>query len=223
MGSGLVSALPHVVWDMGGVLYRYFTELMIEYGEAHGWPLDDLALGPTGRIPDPDYDRMLSGEISERGYLPIVVDQLASHGISVDPPRDLRQIWAVRARTFQTIEKISAAGHRQAVLTNDASRWLGDNWWESWEYAGWFDAMIDVITLRRPKPDPEPYLAAADSLGAPPNECLFVDDLPVNCRGADAVGMESFLFEIVDPAASLDQLEARLGLTEPESPQAGTA
>ena len=128
----------------------------------------------------------------------------------MDPPNDLAQIWAVRTRTFETIERISLAGHRQALLTNDASRWLGDNWWETWEYGKWFDSMIDVATLDNPKPHPEPYLASAAALGVPPAECLFVDDLPVNCTGAEQVGMASFLFEVVDPDASMDRLEALL-------------
>lgn len=207
-----MSALPHIVWDMGGVMYRYFTELMLDVGTERGWPLDRIPLGPTGALPDPDYDRMLHGDISERQYLPIVVTRLEEHGISFDPPRDLKWQRTTRPATWETIRRIHEAGHRQAVLTNDASRWLGDNWWDTWEFAEWFDVMIDVITLGTSKPKPEPYLAAAAALGVPAAECLFVDDLPANCRGAEAVGMASHLFDITSPVESMLQLETRLDL-----------
>ena len=62
------------------------------------------------------------------------------------------------------------------------------------------------------KPAPEPYLAAAEALAAPPSECLFIDDMPVNCRGAEAVGMDSHLFDILDPEGSIGRLLERLGI-----------
>jgi putative hydrolase of the HAD superfamily len=68
-----------------------------------------------------------------------------------------------------------------------------------------------VVTVGPRKPSPEPYLAIADALGVPPEECLFVDDLPVNCRGAEAVGMRSHLFDITNPESSLNRLLDVLG------------
>ncbi len=207
-----VTALPHVVWDMGGVMYRYFTELILDVGSDLGWPVHQVPLGPTGALPDPDYERLLGGEINERSYVVIVVARLAESGIDFDPYGDLLWHNQERPRTWETIGKIHDAGHRQAVLTNDASRWLGANWWDSWEHASWFEEMIDVTTLDHPKPHPEAYLSAARALGVPTEECMFVDDLPVNCRGAEATGMSSHVFSITDPEESMNRLEGRLGL-----------
>lgn len=201
-----MNKLPHVIWDMGGILYRYFTELLLDVGADRGWPLDRLPLGPTGLIPDENYQRMLVGEFDEPQYLQRVVSELAAAGIDFDPPRDLRSQFTVRPETWAAIQAIHDAGHRQAILTNDASKWLGDGWWTTWGPARWFDAMIDVKTIGVRKPAPEPYLEAARALGALPEACLFVDDMPVNCRGAEAVGMASYLFDIVDPQGSIDGL-----------------
>ncbi len=155
---------------------------------------------------------MLDGEIDEPDYVAVVVDRLAAEGIEFDPPRDLRWDGHLRPETIATIDRLAGAGHSQAVLTNDASRWLGDGWWTTWEHADRFGAMIDVKTLGVRKPAPEPYLAAAAELRFAPSECLFVDDLPVNCRGAEAVGMRSHLFDITRPTDSLSSLEHRLGV-----------
>lgn len=207
-----MSALPHVVWDMGGVMYRYWTELTLDVGGELGWPIHRIPLGPTGAIPDPDYERLAIGEIDESGYVPIVVARLAELGIKLDPQSDLRWQGQERPRTWETIGKIYAAGHRQMILTNDASRWLGAGWSTTWEHAAWFEAMIDAVNLDERKPHPRPYIAAAEALGVPAADCLFVDDLPVNCAGAETVGMKSHLFSITDPEGSMIRLEEQLGL-----------
>jgi FMN phosphatase YigB (HAD superfamily) len=204
--------LPHVVWDMGGIMYHYFTELMLDYGRTNGWPLDQIPLGPTGMIHDKDYERLVAGEFDEPEYLQRILSNLADLGIVHDPTRDLSWDGRERSETWATIERIHDAGHRQALLTNDASKWLGPDWWETWGPSRWFESIIDVVMVGVRKPAPEPYLAAASALHVPPTECLFVDDMPVNCRGAEAVGMKSHLFEITDPAGSLHRLEKRLGI-----------
>lgn len=207
-----MSPLPHIVWDMGGVMYRYFTELTLDVGADLGWPVHRIPLGPTGALPDPDYERLRIGEIDEPAYVPMVRARLAAIGVDFDPWRDLRWRGQERARTWETIGKLHGAGHRQMVLTNDASRWLGAGWRENWEHAAWFESMIDVGTLDHRKPHPQPYMAAAIALDASTADCLFVDDLPVNCTGAEATGMQSHLFSIDDPEETMIRLEERLGL-----------
>lgn len=44
------------------------------------------------------------------------------------------------------------------------------------------------------KPDRAAYSHALEVLGRRPDECLFIDDRAVNCRGAEAVGIPSLLF-----------------------------
>jgi FMN phosphatase YigB (HAD superfamily) len=69
-----------------------------------------------------------------------------------------------------------------------------------------------VAELGVRKPAAEPYLAAAEALGLAPGDCIFVDDLTVNCEGAEAVGMGSQRLDIRDPIASLDRLTSRVGV-----------
>ncbi|CAN5362183.1 HAD-IA family hydrolase [soil metagenome] len=208
--------LPHVVWDMGGILFRYFTEVLLEMGAERGWPVDRIPLGPTGGLPDPEYQLMQAGDIDEPLYRQIVVDRLRGAGVGEDPTLAIDWPHEQRPETWEAVRVIHAAGHRQAVLTNDASRWLGPGWWESWEPARWFDAMVDVDTVGVRKPAAAPYLAAADALGADPATCLFVDDMPVNCRGAEAAGMDSLWFDVLAPAESIAKLLATLGLAVEE-------
>lgn len=207
-----MSRLPHVVWDMGGIIFRYFTEIMVELGRREGWPLHEIPLGPTGDVPDPEYERLLSGEIAEPEYVRAVVGSLQEHGIDFDPVTDLEWRGRSRPETLALISDLAQKGHHQAILTNDASRWLGPRWWETWEHADAFEVMVDVATLTTRKPAPEPYQVVIEALGVEAEDCLFIDDLPVNVRGAENVGMQGFLFSVIDPRRSITRLRKRLDL-----------
>ena len=204
--------LPAIVWDMGGIMYRYFTELLVDRSAMSSWP--ELALGPTGPVADAAYDAQSHGEIDESGYLEVVRERLAGAGIDLDPLTAFDFSQHLRPATWQLIEELHLARHPQALVTNDASKWLGDNWWETWEPVRWFDAIIDVTVLGVRKPAPEPYLAAADRLGVAPKDCIFVDDMQVNCDGAEAVGMHSHRFDIAAPEASITALRNRIAIRQ---------
>jgi HAD superfamily hydrolase (TIGR01509 family) len=59
------------------------------------------------------------------------------------------------------------------------------------------------------KPDPRAFTGAAEALGVPSEACLFVDDRPVNCAAARAVGMQALEFR---SASELAAELARRGL-----------
>ena len=201
-----------VLWDMGGILFRYFTELLLDVGKARGWPLERLPLGPTGPGPDPVYEAMDRGELTEPDYVAHIEKVFASEGIVFSLHGNLPVAEARRSETWAAIEKIKRSGLKQGLLTNDATLWLGRRWWEGWRFVEHFDAIIDVQTLGVRKPAPEPYLACAKAVGVSPAECLFVDDMHANCKGAEGVGMQSHWFDIACPRASTTSLLERLGL-----------
>jgi putative hydrolase of the HAD superfamily len=60
------------------------------------------------------------------------------------------------------------------------------------------------------KPDARIYLLAAERLGLVPEECVFVDDLASNVRGAVRVGMVGVHHR--DVAATLTELTALFGV-----------
>jgi HAD superfamily hydrolase (TIGR01509 family) len=54
-----------------------------------------------------------------------------------------------------------------------------------------FDVLVCAGDYRRGKPDPEPFLLAAQRLGVEPNACLVFEDAEVGIRAATAAGMAS--------------------------------
>jgi putative hydrolase of the HAD superfamily len=78
-----------------------------------------------------------------------------------------------------------------------------------------FDRLILSYEIGHIKPSAEFYHACADAASSAPAECLFIDDLPENVEGAEAVGMPGVVFR--DVPRLLDALRARgieVGSTE---------
>lgn len=53
-----------------------------------------------------------------------------------------------------------------------------------------FGAVITADDVADGKPDPAPYLAAAQALGVAPSECLVVENAPLGIEAAKAAGMD---------------------------------
>jgi epoxide hydrolase-like predicted phosphatase len=69
---------------------------------------------------------------------------------------------------------------------------LSNSWGLDYPREGWdelFDAVVISGEVGMRKPEPEIYRHAAALLGVEPQECVFVDDLQPNIRGAVDVGM----------------------------------
>ena len=54
-----------------------------------------------------------------------------------------------------------------------------------------FDTLVCAGDYRKSKPDPEPFLLAAERLGVPPLQCLVFEDTAMGIEAATAAGMAS--------------------------------
>ena len=61
-------------------------------------------------------------------------------------------------------------------LTTSATQANQQRAFEMFELAPYFQTVVTVADISRPKPDPDPYLTTAAQLGIPPEECLVVED-----------------------------------------------
>ena len=203
-----------VLWDIGQVLYESPFERFDEL-EAHtGIPAGTLPRGPFGIEPDPSYDAVDSGERDEPEYWRDIeaLAQQSVPGLHIyDALRELG--WDGRGRpvVLALLADIQPR-YRQAVLTNDATKFLGDGWRDSWEYAGHFERIVDSLDIGVRKPHAGAFTTAVELLGVEPSRVLFIDDLEVNVQGARDAGLQGFRFETTDPEGSVAALRALLGL-----------
>ena len=203
-----------VLWDIGQVLYQSPFERFDEL-EAHtGIPAGTLPRGPFGTEPDPSYDAVDSGERDEPEYWRDIeaLAQQSVPGLHIyDALRELG--WDGRGRpVVLALLADIASRYRQAVLTNDATKFLGEGWRDTWEYAGYFERVVDSLDIGVRKPHAAAFTAAVELLDVDPARVLFVDDLEVNVRGARDAGLQGFRFETTDPTGSVAGLRALLGL-----------
>jgi beta-phosphoglucomutase-like phosphatase (HAD superfamily) len=56
------------------------------------------------------------------------------------------------------------------------------------EEANHFDAIITADDVSRPKPHPEPFLRAAETLAVEPSRCFVVENAPFGVTAARAAG-----------------------------------
>jgi len=75
-----------------------------------------------------------------------------------------------------------------------------------------FDDFCDSSTLGKRKPEPEIYRLACERNGIRPDEAVFLDDLGLNLKAAQALGMETIRVQIGDSLGALRVLEGKLGV-----------
>ncbi|KDQ60653.1 hypothetical protein JAAARDRAFT_31622 [Jaapia argillacea MUCL 33604] len=75
-----------------------------------------------------------------------------------------------------------------------------------------FDDFCDSSTLGMRKPEPEFYLLACQRNGVKPNEAIFLDDIGLNLKAAQALGMQTIHVPLGGSLTALKELEAKLGI-----------
>lgn len=77
--------------------------------------------------------------------------------------------------------------------------------------AGGFPVPSRLITasdVQRGKPDPEPYLKAAASLGLPPQDCIVIEDAPAGIRAGKSAGARVLGLRTISPDDELSRAGA---------------
>lgn len=74
-----------------------------------------------------------------------------------------------------------------------------------------FDFYIESALLGLRKPDPAIYIKACEIAGVQPSEVVFLDDIGVNLKSAQGVGMKTIRVELGKPEKAVVELERTLG------------
>ena len=94
---------------------------------------------------------------------------------------------------------LRADGYRMALLTNNVREWEL-RWRALAPIDDIFELVVDSAFVGVRKPDPEIYELTVTGLGVPAAECLFLDDIEVNCEGARRAGMPTVVFRDTEQA-----------------------
>lgn len=107
------------------------------------------------------------------------------------------------------ISAMKTAGYSVYILSNYGEHTYKKTRADSLDFLPLTDGNIFSYTIREIKPDAAIYQALCRRYELKPEECVFIDDLPENIRGAKAVGMEGIVF--TDLEHTLEELK-KLGV-----------
>ncbi len=184
--------LKNIIFDMGNVLLRFEPDLFIE------------ALGVT----DPDVHSLLRREVfgsvewvlQDWGTL---TEAESSEIVCARLPEELRQMakdlifrWNEPIRPIvgmaELVRDCKKAGLGVYLLSNASVRL--PEYWPQVPGQEYFDGIAVSALIHAVKPMPEIYRHVLDTYGLKAEECIFVDDMPLNVSGALQVGMKGFVF-----------------------------
>jgi putative hydrolase of the HAD superfamily len=202
-----------LISDFGGVLTTPLTAGFVAYQEEAGVSLEELgramqrAAEAHGEHPLFALER---GEIAEAEFARRLGEQL---GDGFDLAR-LRALYFERIEPnppmIRYVAELRGRGLRTALLTNNVREW--EPLWRAKlpELDEVFEVVVDSAFVGMRKPEPRIYRLALERLGGGllAEQCLFVDDLEVNCEAAGALGMTAVRYEHADQA--IGELESAL-------------
>lgn len=150
------------------------------------------------------------GEITDSEFEQYLTSRLRRiDGTPMEGTGMLVTMMAALAEAPDMVEVVRRAkwhGLRTALLSNSWSC-------EAYDRTGWsdmFDAAVISGEVGMRKPEPEIYLHTASLVGVEPRQCVFVDDLEGNVRGAVRVGMIGV--HHVNVATTIEELTALFGV-----------
>ena len=189
--------------DFGGVLTTNVFDSFKAFCRAEGLPEDTIK--ETFRKRNGEGLRLLrrleTGELTAEEFSPLFG---AVIGVS-DTDGLVERLFAGMGpdeAMIGAVRDARAAGVKTGLISNSWGNGLS---YDQELLDSLFDAIVISGDVGLHKPEPEIYLLAAEKIGVPPEDCVFVDDLRENCAGAAAVGMAAILHR--GSAKTLPELE----------------
>jgi putative hydrolase of the HAD superfamily len=215
-----VSEYRGLLLDIGGVVHRTGVNLVPRLAEIE--PAMKPVLERIGGIAgerDELWQQVLRHQIGEREYW---AQRAAELGAAVGETWDFRALmdrfyalpeeeWLC-AGTIELMTDAKAAGLRVGALTNDMTAFHGPEWVARQEHLKLFDVIVDASLTGVMKPDPRAFRGGAEALGLPPEQIVFLDDMPWNVEGARQAGMTAVRVPWDDPGPAIDTARNLLDL-----------
>lgn len=209
-----------VIWDFGGVFTTSPFEAFNRYEIQRGAPKDLIrtvnrtnpdsnawALFERGEIDRHAFDLKFLEESTALGHpmrgaevLPLLSGDLRPR--MVEALLLCKQHFKVGCITNNMIH---GHGPGMAATLDSASRTV--------DIMRHFDVIIESSKAGLRKPDPRIYLMMCERLEVVANECVYLDDLGINCKPAAQLGMAAI--KVVSESQALADLQRATGLSFP--------
>jgi putative hydrolase of the HAD superfamily len=150
-----------------------------------------------GECSTEDFERRLAALLVTRTGRPVPAEGLLLRMFATSVPSE---------RMYAAVRAVRAAGLPVCLLSNS---W-GDSAYPPEVFDGMYHAVVISADVGMRKPEERIYRHAAGLIGLAPDECVFIDDMEVNVRAAEALGMRAILH--TEPEATIARLSEVFGL-----------
>jgi len=175
-----------VVSDLGRVVLWFDHNIFLrKLAERTGKPFADVKAAVHGDLEL--LRRFDAGAVTPRAFFERVTG-LVGADISYEAFFEMyNDIFSLNAPAVDVLASVKAAGYKTLLLSNtDPERFAFVR--RRFPEILFFDRYVLSYELKLLKPDPAIYLAAARLAGTQPQECVFIDDMEENVKGAVAAG-----------------------------------
>jgi len=216
-------ALEAVIWDFGGVFTTSPFEAFNRYEAQAGAPLD-LIRKVNSTNPDTNAWALFErSAIDTARFDTLFLEESTALGHPV-PGRDVLPLLrgAIRPRMVAALKACKARFKVGCITNNMLTEHSPGQAEQRQRSAGFdeimaqFDVMIESAKAGVRKPDPAIYLMMCEALKVKPADCVYLDDLGINCKPAAQLGMRAI--KVVTEAQALRDLADATGLVFEEAP-----
>jgi putative hydrolase of the HAD superfamily len=196
-----------VLWDFGGVITTSPFDAFGDYEAANG-----LEPGFVRRLnatnPDTNaWARLERSEVTAEEFAALFEAEAEAAGGKVDARALLAGLRGrVRPEMLEAVRRCSKQ-LKTGLLTNNFI--TGETSAEYLEVLGLFDVVIESSVVGHRKPDPRFYQMACERLAIEPTEAVFLDDLGINLKPAQEMGMRTI--KVHSAPQALQELEEIVG------------
>jgi putative hydrolase of the HAD superfamily len=210
-----VSDIRAIISDFGGVLTTPLFGGFAKVMEAQGLPMEALGLAMVhateahGENPLFDFER---GKMTEEQFFALLGAGLREQVGRDVPLKDFAEHYfshlSPNTELTDHLRRVrDEHGLRLALLTNNVKEW--EPRWKSMLPDDLFELIVDSAFVGMRKPEPGIYELTLERLGLSGPECVFIDDLEINCDAAKEHGIVPIRFETTAQViAELDALLA---------------
>ena len=211
----------HIIFDFGGVITASPFEAFNRLEEERGLPRDFVR---RVNAADPDtnaWAKFERAEIDAAAFDALFAAEAKALGHDLEGEAVLAVLaGAVRTAMVAALDTLKAEGFGIACITNNVPSGKGAGMARSEELAAEvaaimarFDHVIESSKVGVRKPDPRIYEMMCEKLGARPANCIYLDDLGINCKPASQLGMHAI--KVTSGEQALADLSAALEMDLP--------
>ncbi|MCE3289825.1 MAG: family hydrolase [Caulobacter sp.] len=211
------SAIKAVIWDFGGVITSSPFEAFNRYEAEKGLP-HNLFRTVNSTNPDSNAWALFErNEIDAPGFDTMFLEESTALGHPVRGAEVLALLSGdIRPRVVAAL-KTCKQHFKVGCITNNVQTGHGAGMSANTQKAAavegvmeLFDAIIESSKAGIRKPDPRIYAMMCELLQVEPSQCVYLDDLGINCKPAAALGMTAI--KVVGQDQALAELAQATGL-----------